>query len=63
MLKWYLRIYIFIEYLKCVWKVIIFGLFEMIQKKKRIRTTSLGPGSASRLGTADGPSHFSGIRA
>ena len=34
MLKWYLRIYIFIEYLKCVGKVIVFGLFEMILKKK-----------------------------
>ena len=30
-------------------KVIVFGLFEMIQKKK-VRTASLGPGLASRSG-------------
>ena len=35
-------------------KVIVFGLFEMIKKKvkkKRVRTASPGPGSASRSGT------------
>ena len=31
-------------------KVIVFGLFEMIKKKKRVRTASLGPGLASGLG-------------
>ena len=62
MLKWYLRIYIFIQYLNCVWK----SKIEMIQKKKkRVKTMSPGPGSASRSGWVRrcGPSHFSGIRA
>ena len=35
MLKWYLRIYIFIEYLNVFGKVFVSGLFEMIQKKKK----------------------------
>ena len=31
-------------------KVIVFGLFEMIQKKIKVRTASLGPGSFSGSG-------------
>ena len=31
-------------------KVIVFGLFEMIQKKKKVRTASLGLGLASGVG-------------
>ena len=40
-------------------KVIVFGLFEMIQKKK-VRTSSPGPGSASRSSRVQrcDPSHF-----
>ena len=46
-------------------KVIIFGLLEMIQKKKRVRTASPSPSSASESGRVrlHGPSHFNGIRA
>ena len=34
-------------------KVIVFGLFELLKKKRRVRTASLGPSSDSkhRLGT------------
>ena len=41
-------------------KVIVFGLFEMIKKKKRVRTTSLGPGLASGSGRVQrlGSSHL-----
>ena len=52
MLKWYLRIYIFIEYLKCVWKSncnwIIRNDSEK-KKEKKVRTVSSGPGSTSEL--------------
>ena len=43
MLMWYLRIYIFIQYLNCVWKS---NCIWIIQKKKKVRTTSPGSGSA-----------------
>ena len=58
MLKWYLGIYICIEYLKCVWKSNCIRIIQNNSKKKR-RTASLGPGSASRLGRVwwNGPSH------
>ena len=36
-------------------KVIVIGLFEMI--KKKVRTASLGSGSASGSGWRRGPSH------
>ena len=55
MLKWYLRIYICIEYFKCVWKSnciwIIRNDSKKKKKKKRVRTVSPGPGSASGTGT------------
>ena len=47
-------------------KVIVFGLFEIIpKKKKKVRTASPGLGSASGLGRVRRrePSHFSGFRA
>ena len=40
MLKWYLRIYIFIQYLNCVWK----SKIEMIQKKKKSEDRVPGSG-------------------
>ena len=45
-------------------KVIVFGLFEMI-KKKRVRTASFGSSLASRSGRVQRhePSYFSDIRA
>ena len=51
MLKWYLHIYIFIEYLKCVWKSNrIWIIRNDSKKKKRVRTASPGSGSASGFG-------------
>ena len=65
MLKWYLRIYIFIEYLKCVWKSNCIWIIRNDSKKKekkrrRVRIVSPGSGSASRSGRVRwrGPSHW-----
>ena len=50
-LKWYLRIYIFIEYLKCVWKSnYIWTIRNDSKKKKRVMTTSSSPGSTFESG-------------
>ena len=50
-LKLYLCIYIFIEYLKCVWKSNCIWIIRNYSKKeKKVRTTPSGPGSASGLG-------------
>ena len=46
MLKWYLRIYIFIEYLNCVCKSNCIWIIRNDSKKekKRVKTASPGPG-------------------
>ena len=45
MLKWYLRIYIFIEYLNCVWKSNCIWIIRNDSKKKKKKSEDCVPGS------------------
>ena len=59
MLKWYLCIYIFIAYLKCVWKINCIWIIRNDSKKK-MKSEDCVPGSGFnlrvQLGTAARPS-------
>ena len=53
MLKWYLRIYIFIKYLKCVWKSNCIWIIQNDSKKKKKKSEDCVPGS-DRVGYSVG---------
>ena len=61
MLKWYLRIYIFIEYLKCVWKsncILIIQNYSKNKKKSEDRVLESGFGLRVGSSTAARPVIF-----
>ena len=52
MLKWYLHIYFFIEYLKCVWKSNCIWIIRNDSKKKKFEDRVPGSGFGLRVGSS-----------